>query len=146
MTTNASPADPGLYSYRCGSCGGSATWRPSKQQVRCRSCDVAVELPAADPTHAASFFLAQYLCDSPENRRERTPVRLERPCPTCNRVVVFDSGIEGTTCEACLTPLLRPPHDSDMPIRPTGVVPFRVDEAEARERLRTWWADLRGSD
>lgn len=135
-----------LHSYRCESCGGSATWRPSKQQVMCRSCDTAVPLPPADDMRAASFFLTPYLCDSPENRRQHTPARLERPCPTCSHTVVFEPGIEGTTCEACLTPLLRPPHESDMPIRPTGVVPFRVDEAEARERLRTWWAGLRGSD
>ena len=135
-----------LYSYRCESCGGSATWRPSKQQVSCRACDTVVPLPAADRTRAASFYLTPYLRDSPENRRGRTPTRVERPCPTCSHVVLFESGIEGTTCEACLTPLLRPPYDDDMPIRPTGVVPFRIDEADARERMRTWWAERRGSD
>ncbi len=135
-----------LHSYRCDACGDASTWRPSKQQVMCRSCGTVVPLPAADPAHAASFFLVPYLRDSPENRRTFTPARVECPCPTCNHVVVFEAAIEGTTCVACLTPLMRPPHQSDMPIRPTGVVPFRIDEADARERLRTWWRGLRGSD
>jgi hypothetical protein len=135
-----------LHCYRCESCGGSATWRPSKQQVSCRACDTVVPLPAVDPARAASFYLAPYLRDSPENRRERTPTRVERPCPTCSHLVLFESGIEGKTCQACLTPLLRPQHDDDMPIRPTGVVPFRIDEADARERLRSWWTERRGSD
>lgn len=112
----------------------------------CRSCGTVVPLPAADPTHATSFFLVPYLRDSPENRRTFRPTRVEHRCPTCNHVVVFEAAIEGTTCEACLTPLMRPPHESDMPIRPTGVVPFRIDEAEARELLRRWWRRWRGSD
>ena len=135
-----------LYSYRCDACGDAATWRPSKQQVMCRSCGSVVPLPDADMARAASFFLVPYLRDSPENRRTFRPTRVERPCPTCNHVVVFEPAIEGTTCVACLTPLMRPPQKSDMPIRPTGVVPFRIDEADARERLRTWWRHLRGSD
>jgi ribosomal protein S27E len=139
-------AGTNLDSYRCEACGDGATWRPSKQQVTCRSCGTVVPLPDADATHAASFPLVPYLRDSPENRRTFKPARVERPCPTCNHPVVFEAAIEGTTCAACLTPLLRPPHESDMPIRPTGVVPFRIDEAEARERLRTWWRDWRRSD
>jgi len=134
------------YTYRCDACGGAATWRPSAQQVMCRSCSTVVPLPPADTTPAASFLLVTYLRDSPENRRTFTPARVERPCPTCSHVVVFEAAIEGTSCAACLTPLLRPRHESDMPIRPTGVVPFRIDEAEARERLRTWWRDWRGGD
>ncbi len=136
----------GLHAYRCEACGASATWRPSTQQVACRSCGSVTPLPAADPTPAASFFLVPYLRDSPENRRTFAPVRVERPCPTCSDAVVFEPGFEGTTCRACLTPLLRPLNESDMPIRPTGVVPFRIDDVEARERLRAWWRDLRGSD
>lgn len=135
-----------LYSYRCEACGDAAAWRPSQQQVMCRACSTVVPLPAADATPAASFLLVPYLRNTPENRRTYTPERLERSCPTCNHLVVFEAAIEGTTCAACLTPLLRPPHASDMPIRPTGVVPFRIDEADARERLRTWWRDRRGSD
>ena len=85
-----------LYSYRCEACGGSATWRPSRQQVACRSCSTAVPLLAADPTPAASFYLVPYLRDTPENRRTFTPERVERQCPTCSHVVGFDAGIEGT--------------------------------------------------
>jgi ribosomal protein S27E len=139
-------AETSLYSYRCDACGDAATWRPSKQQVMCRSCGTVVPLAAADAAPAASFFLVPFLRDSPENRREFKPTRVESPCPTCNHVVVFEAAIEGTICAACLTPLLRPPNANDMPIRPTGVVPFRIDEADARERLRTWWRGLRGSD
>ena len=133
-----------LYAYRCDACGGAATWRPSMRQVMCRSCGTVVMLPAADTTPAASFFLVTYLRDSAENRRTFTPTRVERPCPTCSHVVVFEAGVEGTLCAACLTPLLRPRHESDMPIQPSGIVPFRIDEAEARERLRTWWRGWRG--
>jgi hypothetical protein len=89
-----------LYAYRCERCGDNATWRPSKQQVMCRSCSTVVPLPAADQTPAASFFLLPYLRDDAPKA----------------------------------------------PIQPTGVVPFRIDEAEAHERLHNWWRDLRGSD
>jgi hypothetical protein len=41
---------------------------------------------------------------------------------------------------------LRPSFEDDLPIRPTGVVPFRIDHADAQERLRAWWRDRRGAD
>ena len=131
--------DATLYSYRCEACGGSARWQPAKQLVTCSSCSTPVPLPAADTTRATSFLLVPYLRDTPENRRKIVPARVDWPCPTCSHVVVFEAAIEGTTCEACLTPLLRPPHGSDMPIRPTGIVPLRIDETDARDRLRAWW-------
>jgi hypothetical protein len=146
MTPVTSDVGDALYRYGCQACGGSATWQPSRRLVACRSCQTAVPLPAADPTPAASFDLVHYLRDSPENRRTFTPVRVERPCPACSHTVVFAAGIMGTACGACLTPLLRPPHESDMPIRPTGVVPFAIDAAAAREDLSRWWRAWRGAD
>ncbi|MGD9903961.1 MAG: hypothetical protein AB7U83_10865 [Vicinamibacterales bacterium] len=139
-------ADESLFLYRCEACGGSAAWQPSKGGVACRSCGTAVPLPALTPAPAADFPLVTYLRDSPENRRTFTPERLDRACPVCGHAVVFPAAVEGTTCPACRTPLLRPPHDADMPIRPTGVIPFAIDEADAHARLREWWRRRRGGD
>lgn len=125
--------------YVCGSCGGHATWQPVARQVACVSCGVPVALPAADTTRARSFFLVPFLRDSPENRRSFTRTRAQTACPTCGSIVVFDPGLEAIACGACRTPLLRSPLEDDAPLRPTGIVPFRLAEPDAREGIRAWW-------
>lgn len=125
--------------YRCGQCGGHGTWHPARRQVVCHSCGGVIDLPPADGSPATSLFLLPLLRDSPANVRAFTRDRVEKRCPTCASVVVFAAGIEGAQCDACQTPLLRPPESSEAPVRPTGVVPFRITADQARDNIGAWW-------
>ncbi len=142
--TGETPSHP--HTYRCAGCGGVASWQARLQHVGCVSCGAAVDLPPADARTPVPFPLVPYLRDSPENRRVFTRTRVERPCPTCHATVVYEPGIAGTTCLACGTPLLRPRLESDAPLAPNAVVPFRLSEADARERIRAWSTEVSGGD
>lgn len=135
-----------LHTYRCAGCGGVAIWQARLRHVGCVSCGVAVDLPPADAGAAVPFPLVPFLRDSPENRRVFTRTRVERPCPTCHATVVYEPGIASTTCLACGTPLQRPRLESDAPLAPNAVLPFRLSEAEARERIRAWSTDVSGGN
>ncbi|MEZ5285994.1 MAG: hypothetical protein R2712_14530 [Vicinamibacterales bacterium] len=60
-------------------------------------------------------------------------------CQSCRAVMVFDPSRVGQNCEFCGSPALVDYTEIKSPIRPTGVLPFRVDRTRVRDDIRGWW-------
>ena len=80
------------------------------------------------------FDLPPRLVHSRQNRQRFFNERVDRPCPVCGTAVAFEPRAIGVACGHCRSPLHRQP-DDDTPIAPTGVLPFRVSEDEARAKI-----------
>jgi hypothetical protein len=53
--------------------------------------------------------------------------------------MVFDPARVGQNCEFCGSPALVSYDEIKSPIRPHGVLPFRVDRNRVRDDIRRWW-------
>jgi hypothetical protein len=53
--------------------------------------------------------------------------------------MVFDPERVGQNCEFCGSPALVSYDEIKAPIRPQGVLPFRVDKNRVRDDIRGWW-------
>ena len=53
--------------------------------------------------------------------------------------MVFEAGRVGQNCEFCGSPALVAYEQIQSPIRPEGVLPFRVDRNRVRDDIRGWW-------
>jgi hypothetical protein len=60
-------------------------------------------------------------------------------CQSCRAVLVFDPARVGQNCEFCGSPALVSYDEIKSPIRPHGVLPFRVDRNRVRDDIRRWW-------
>jgi hypothetical protein len=60
-------------------------------------------------------------------------------CQSCRAVMVFDPARVGQNCEFCGSPALVDYQEIKSPIRPQGVLPFRVDRNRVRDDIRGWW-------
>jgi hypothetical protein len=60
-------------------------------------------------------------------------------CQSCKAVSVFDVSRTGQNCDFCGSPSLLDYHEIKAPIRPQGVLPFKVDQGKVRERMRQWF-------
>lgn len=118
----------------CVSCGGSVAWNAARQQLVCRSCgtDAQLEPPAGAVEH---FPLRGRLADRPDSGRDWQPRATHVRCRSCQSVVACDERVVGRVCDACGTPALVPSDSTGAPVGPSGVLPFRVTEADARARL-----------
>ena len=53
--------------------------------------------------------------------------------------MVFDPARVGQNCQFCGSPALLDYEELRSPIRPQGVLPFRVDAGRVRDDIRRWW-------
>jgi hypothetical protein len=53
--------------------------------------------------------------------------------------MVFDSDRVGQNCEFCGSPALVPYEEIKSPIRPQGLLPFKIDAGRVRDDIRRWW-------
>ena len=72
---------------------------------------------------------------SAAGRTERRSVQ----CQSCRAVMVFDPARVGQNCEFCGSPALVDYQEIKAPIRPQGVLPFRIDASRVRDDIRRWW-------
>ena len=60
-------------------------------------------------------------------------------CQSCQAVMVFDAARVGQNCEFCGSPALVDYDEIKSPIRPQGLLPFRVDATRCATTSADWW-------
>jgi hypothetical protein len=83
--------------------------------------------------------LAATLRDLPDEARGWEDARRSVQCQSCRAVMVFEAGRVGQNCEFCGSPALVAYEEIKAPIRPQGVLPFRIDRNRVRDDIRRWW-------
>lgn len=129
-----------LDKHACPACGGQAEWHPSKAKLICAFC--GTESPYQydrDTGRVAELDLVAALRELPADERGWQTARRSVQCQSCKAVMVFDPARVGQRCEFCGSPSLVGYDEIKAPIRPAGVLPFRVDAARVRDDLRRWW-------
>jgi hypothetical protein len=83
--------------------------------------------------------LAAALRDLPDERRGWQAERRSVQCQSCRAVMVYEPDRVGQNCEFCGSPALVGYEEIKSPIRPEGVLPFKVDRNRVRDDIRGWW-------
>jgi hypothetical protein len=60
-------------------------------------------------------------------------------CQSCRAVMTYDAARVGQNCEFCGSPALVAYDAIKSPIRPEGVLPFKIDKSRVRDDIRHWW-------
>jgi hypothetical protein len=83
--------------------------------------------------------LAAALRDLPDERRGWQAERRSVQCQSCRAVMVYEPDRVGQNCEFCGSPAMVAYEEIKSPIRPEGVLPFKVDRHRVRDDIRGWW-------
>jgi len=83
--------------------------------------------------------LVTALRELPDDERGWQTARRSVQCQSCRAVMVFDPARVGQNCEFCGSPALVDYEEIKSPIRPQGVLPFRIDRNRVRDDIRAWW-------
>ena len=127
--------------FECPACGAAAEWLPAKQALVCPFCGniSATQLPAAAEGTVKELDLATALQNVPANDRGwQTPTRSVK-CQSCRAISVFRPERVAQKCDFCGSPALVPYEETQAPIRPESVLPFKLSESEVRDRVRVWY-------
>jgi hypothetical protein len=129
-----------LDKHACPACGAQAEWNPGKQKLICPFC--GTESPYKFDTATGKVVeldLVTALRELPSDERGWQTARRSVKCQSCHAVMVFDPSRVGQNCEFCGSPALVSYDEIKAPIRPQGVLPFRVDRNKIRDDIRRWW-------
>jgi hypothetical protein len=129
-----------LEKHECPACGAQAEWTPATQKLVCPFC--GTESPyQIDREHGkvVELDLVKALRELPEEERGWQVERRSVQCQSCRAVMVFDPARVGQNCEFCGSPALVDYQEIRSPIRPQGVLPFRIDANRIRDDIRRWW-------
>ncbi len=130
------------HRFPCVQCGASLRFTPGEARLTCDYCGHEQAIPQVDDAtrvkvlqsldlHAA---LAEEL---PEAEMEETRVV---HCDTCGADVEFDAHIHSAECPFCASPVVADT-GTHRHIKPHALLPFRLSERDAHERMTKW---LRG--
>ncbi|HZL92460.1 MAG TPA: hypothetical protein VFB99_02410, partial [Vicinamibacterales bacterium] len=129
-----------LQKHACPACGAQAEWNPATQKLVCPFCGTESPYSIDRGTgKVAERGLDAGLRDSEAVDRDRTDQRPSVQCQSCTAIMVYESARVGQNCEFCGSPALIAYEDIKSPIRPEGVLPFRVDRSRVRDDIRQWW-------
>jgi len=129
-----------LEKHECPACGAQAEWDPASQKLRCPFC--GTESPYhfdRDQGKVVELDLAKALRELPDDERGWQTERRSVQCQACRAVMVFDPARVGQNCEFCGSPALVDYQELRAPIRPQGLLPFRIDVSRVRDDIRRWW-------
>jgi len=134
-----------LSKFACPACGGEAVWNPAKGKLVCPFCgtESAAKL---DPTgEIAEHDLLAALRDAAPDAAGalRTEIaKREVKCQSCNAISVLDPARQAQNCQFCGSAQLVPYAEMTPSHRPESVLPFRLSEPDARDRIRAWYGKL----
>jgi hypothetical protein len=131
-----------LSKFACPACGGEATWSPARQRLECPFC--GTQSPAT--TDAAGAIVEHDLVTAlrgiGDDARGWQAAKRQVKCRSCNAISVLDAARQAQNCEFCGAAQLVAYEEPKPAFRPESVLPFRVSESEARDRIRAWYGRL----
>jgi hypothetical protein len=134
------PPLPALDTHECPACGAQGEWNPASQKLVCPFCgtESPYEIDRAQGK-VVELDLVKALRELPEEERGWRTDRRSVQCQACRAVMVFDPARVGQNCEFCGSPALVDYQELKAPIRPQGVLPFRIDASRVGDDIRRWW-------
>jgi hypothetical protein len=129
-----------LEKHACPACGAQAEWNPAKQKLVCPFCGTESPYQFDRETgKVTELDLVTALREMPADERGWQTERRSVQCQSCKAVMVFDPARVGQNCEFCGSPALVDYTEIKAPIRPQGVLPFKIDTSRVRDDIRRWW-------
>ncbi|HUG85878.1 MAG TPA: hypothetical protein VMM13_15045 [Euzebya sp.] len=127
--------------YPCSTCGSQLVFHIGQQRLACPHCGNQQDLVEAQgevveqDLHAALAQL-RHASDAPQ---ALVSGEKEIVCQNCGGHTTFTGTLTSTRCPYCATPIQRDDiHDAPERLAIDGVLPFKVDDGQAKEALHKW--------
>jgi hypothetical protein len=106
----------------------------------CSFCGTEAPFSVDDATGALiEHDLVRALREVPDSERGWLDAKRTVQCQSCKAVSVFDATRVGQNCDFCGSPSLLDYQEIRAPIRPQGILPFKVGQGTVREQIRRWF-------
>ncbi len=130
------------HRFPCDNCGADLRFDPDSGNMLCDHCGATLEISGSGPWIGGSIreidFQTAIADRLPSQEMEETRVS---KCPNCAAEVEFDAGVHAAECPFCATPVVTDT-GPNRHIKPKGLLPFSLDEKDARSAMTNWLGKL----
>lgn len=133
---------PEEHRFPCDTCGSDLRFDPGESQLTCDHCGNTQQIEHG-PWSRSQVVKEQDLVDALRARKGAVEMEETRTstCPNCGARTEFDPAVHSKECPFCATPVVADIGASRQ-IKPAAVVPFMLDEDEARSAMTQWLGSL----
>lgn len=131
-----------LDKFSCPACGGEANWNPARQKLVCPFCGTESPARLDESGRIVEHDLVAALRDLGDARRGWQAEKRQVKCGSCNAISVLDPDRQAQNCEFCGSAQLVAYEETKPGFSPESVLPFKVSEPQARDRIRAWYGKL----
>lgn len=130
------------HRFPCANCGSDLRFDPGDERLVCDHCGNTEPIDHGPWTRARAIAELDYeaairaLPDDPVMEVTRVS-----ECPNCGARVEFDPDLHATECPFCATPVVTDTGTARQ-IKPRAVLPFALEEREARYEMTDWLGSL----
>lgn len=130
------------HRFPCKNCGSDLRFDPGDERLVCDHCGNTEPIDHGPWTRARAIAELDYnaaisaLPDDPVMEVTRVS-----ECPNCGARVEFDPDLHATECPFCATPVVTDTGTARQ-IKPRAVLPFALEEREARGEMTDWLGSL----
>lgn len=129
--------------FHCPACGAEAVWNPARQAMICGFCGTASPATLDQQTgEVREHDLVAALRGITDDRRGWAGERISVRCQSCRAISVFDPKRVAQNCEFCGSAQLVKYEEAKESFRPESLLPFKVSEPQARDKVRTWYGKV----
>ena len=121
-------------SFKCDQCGAKLIFHPGSHNQTCPYCGHMNPIPDSAETVAELDFLTHL---REMERDAPTEERLTVKCQACGAESTFDPNVTAHQCAFCAADIVATTR-ANRQLLPQALLPFRLDQAQAREHFRKW--------
>ncbi|MBZ0128144.1 MAG: primosomal protein N' (replication factor Y) - superfamily II helicase [Rhodobacteraceae bacterium] len=133
---------PGEHKFPCASCGADLRFAPGTKTLVCEHCGAANDVPegaAASTDHLRENDYELAISGGLSALIEEE-TRFSR-CDNCGAEIEFTDEVHATECAFCAAPLVTGT-GSHRRIKPAALLPFQLDERQAKKAMADWLGRL----
>jgi hypothetical protein len=129
------------HRFPCDTCGSDLRFDPGDHQLTCDHCGNVPPIESAGPW--AGSIVELDFQRAIQDRLAEADIEETRvnACPNCGAQTEFDPDIHAAECPFCATPVVTDT-GTHRHIKPRGLLPFELDEGQARKSLVDWLGGL----
>lgn len=127
----------------CANCGGTLKYDPGTATLACPFCGAENDLPPPPEDAPARIEELDYRAALGDRLDEAQMEEAEAlPCPSCGAEIKLDDQTLADDCPFCAAPLAKDAGHSMRYPKPQAVLPFSIEERDAKARMKDWLGSL----
>ncbi|MCC9072761.1 hypothetical protein LNQ49_14335 [Flavobacterium sp. F-65] len=134
---NAEIKNETLKAFDCSNCGAGLKYKPGTTTLVCEYCNAKNNIPKEETIVEETDFVA-YL---EKLEAANSVVEETLQCKSCGAASTVNINAKSSNCPYCSTPLIEGDTKENRAIKPTYLLPFKIDKQKAKELAFNWAKD-----